>query len=248
MSSIRKEQLKIYPAKKIVDIHPQPDDTSCGPTCLHAVYKFFDDDISLSEVITGVKSLREGGTLAVNLGIHALKRGYTARLYTLNLHVFDPTWFDLPVEKMTIKMKKRAEAKRDTKLSFAIESYIEFLDLGGEIHFRDFSTGLLKKFLFRNVPVISGLSSTFLYRSKREIGILNKEDDVLGDPSGHFVILVRYDRLKKRVLLADPFKKNPIAGEQYYYVSANRLLNSILLGIVTYDANLLIIEPLAGKG
>ncbi|HOP30202.1 MAG TPA: hypothetical protein P5120_07540 [Spirochaetota bacterium] len=246
MSSIRKEQLKIYPAKRIVDIHPQPDDTSCGPTCLHAVYNFFDDEISLSDVISGVKSLTEGGTLAVNLGIHALERGYSARLYTLNLHVFDPTWFELSIDKMTAKMKKRAEAKGDPKLSFAIESYLEFLNLGGEIHFRDFSTGLLKKFLFRNVPVISGLSSTFLYRSKREIGILNKEDDVLGDPAGHFVILVRYDRLKKRVLLADPFKKNPIAGEQYYYVSANRLLNSILLGIVTYDANLLIIEPRAG--
>lgn len=243
MSPLRREQQKVYPAKKIVDIHPQPDDTSCGPTCLHAVYNFFDDQIPLDEVIAGVTSLQEGGTLAVNLGIHALKRGYTAKIYTLNLHVFDPTWFDITREKMIQKMKKRAEGKGDSKLSFAIESYLEFLELGGEIRFRDFSTGLLKKYLFRNVPVISGLSSTFLYRSKREIGALNREDDILGDPSGHFVVLVRYDRLKKRVLLADPFRKNPIAGERYYYVSANRLLNSILLGIVTYDANLLIIEP-----
>jgi len=246
VSPIRREQQKVYPAKRIVDIHSQPDDTSCGPTCLHAVYNFFDDQVSLDEVIAGVKSLQEGGTLAVNLGIHALKRGYTAKIYTLNLHVFDPTWFELSREKMIMKMTKRGEGKGDPKLSFAIESYVEFLELGGEISFRDFSTGLLKKYLFRNVPVISGLSSTFLYRSKRENGILNKEDDILGDPSGHFVVLVRYDRLKKRVLLADPFKKNPIAGEQYYYVSANRLINSILLGIVTYDANLLIVEPRTG--
>lgn len=238
-----KEQQKIYPAKRIVDIHPQPDDTSCGPTCLHAVYKFFNDRIPLSEVIAGVRPLTEGGTLAVNLGIHALKRGYTARLYTLNLHVFDPTWFEMPVEQMVERMKLRAEGKSDPKIKFAIESYLEFLNLGGDIVFRDFSTGLIKKYLFRNVPVISGLSSTFLYRSKREIGALNKDDDVLGDPSGHFVILVRYDRMKKRVLLADPYKTNPLAREQYYYVSVNRLLNAILLGIVTYDANLLVIEP-----
>lgn len=241
-----KENLKIYPAKKIVDIHSQPDDTSCGPTCLHAVYNFFNDPVPLQDVIAGVRPLSEGGTLAVNLGIHALKRGYTAKIYTLNLHVFDPTWFELSQGEMVKRMKLRSEGKGDSKLQFAIESYFEFLELGGKIVFRDFSTGLIKKYLYRNVPVISGLSSTFLYRSKREIGILNKEDDILGDPSGHFVILVRYDRLKKRILLADPYKTNPIAGEQYYYVSANRLLNSILLGIVTYDANLLMIEPRNG--
>jgi len=240
---MKSEQLKVYPAKRIVDIHPQPDDTSCGPTCLHAVYNFFDDQVALHDVISEVKPLSEGGTLAVNLGIHALRRGYSAKIYTLNLHVFDPTWFDMSQREMMKRLKRRAEVKGDEKLKFAIESYLEFLELGGKVYFRDFSTGLIKKYLFRNVPVISGLSSTFLYRSKREIGYLNKEDDILGDPSGHFVILVRYDRLKKRVLLADPYKTNPIAGEQYYYVSANRLLNSILLGIVTYDANLLVIEP-----
>lgn len=240
---MKREAPKTYPAKKIVDIHPQPDDTSCGPTCLHAVYNFFGDRIKLHDVIAGVKSLTEGGTLAVNLGTHALKRGYSAKIYTLNLHVFDPTWFELSREEMIERLRLRGEGKGDQKLKFAIESYIEFLGLGGEIIFRDFSTGLIKKYLYRNVPVISGLSSTFLYRSKREIGALNREDDVLGDPAGHFVVLVRYDRLKKRILLADPYKTNPIAGEQYYYVSANRLLNSILLGIVTYDANLLVIEP-----
>lgn len=234
---------RIYPPRKIVDIHPQPDDTSCGPTCLHAVYNFFNDKIQLKDVISGVKSLSEGGTLAVNLGIHALKRGYSATLYTLNLHVFDPTWFNLSTDEMMERMKLRARGKNDPKLRDAIESYLEFLTLGGNIEFRDFSVSLIKKYLYRNVPVISGLSSTFLYRSMREVGATNREDDVLGDPAGHFVIIVRYDRNKKRILLADPYKSNPLTREQYYYVSVNRLLNSILLGIVTYDANLLVLEP-----
>ncbi len=76
-----------------VDILPQPDDTTCGPTCLHAAYRYYGDIISLTQVIREVRKLKGGGTLAVFLACHALKRGYQAKIYTYNLHVFDPTWF-----------------------------------------------------------------------------------------------------------------------------------------------------------
>ena len=29
--------------KLFLDIRPQPDQTTCGPTCLHAVYRYFND-------------------------------------------------------------------------------------------------------------------------------------------------------------------------------------------------------------
>lgn len=59
-----------------LEILPQPDDTTCGPTCLHAVYSYFGDALDLSTVIGEVQTLEEGGTLAVLLGLHALRRGY----------------------------------------------------------------------------------------------------------------------------------------------------------------------------
>jgi hypothetical protein len=68
-------------------IQAQPGDTTCGPTCLHAVYNYFGDKISLRNVIGQVKQLKGGGTLAVLLGCHALRRGYRAKLYTFNLQV-----------------------------------------------------------------------------------------------------------------------------------------------------------------
>ena len=49
--------------------------------------------------------------------------------------------------------------------------------------------------------------------------------------------------VEKKVLLADPLKPNPISEGQLYEVRIDRLICSILLGIVTHDANLLIIEP-----
>jgi hypothetical protein len=45
------------------------------------------------------------------------------------------------------------------------------------------------------------------------------------------------------VLVADPLMPNPMAFRQHYVVNVDRVICAILLGIVTYDANLLIIEP-----
>ena len=38
-------------AKLQFDILPQPDDCTCGPTCLHAVYRYFGDEIPLTQVV-----------------------------------------------------------------------------------------------------------------------------------------------------------------------------------------------------
>src|SRR6185369_13364802 len=70
-----------------LEILPQPDDITCGPTCLHAVYRYFGDVIGLDQVIEEVPQLETGGTLAVLLGCHALRRGYDATIYTYNLQV-----------------------------------------------------------------------------------------------------------------------------------------------------------------
>ena len=72
----------------------QPDNTTCGPTCLHAVYRYHGDDLPLTQVIEEAPAFEGGGTLAVMLGCHALRRGYDARIFTFNLQVFDPTWFN----------------------------------------------------------------------------------------------------------------------------------------------------------
>lgn len=239
-----RERINFAIGRRSLEIHAQPDDTTCGPTCLHAIYRYYKDHISLERVIDEVKMLEGGGTLAVFLGCHALRRGYRATIYTLNLHVFDPTWFDKPKDYMIERLKLRSKAKGDARLSAAVEGYTEFLENGGEIKFRDMSISIIKKYLYKNIPVISGLSSTFLYRAMREDSVTNDGDDINGDPAGHFVVLVRYDRVKKRILLADPYKANPLNNEQYYYISSSRLINSILLGIVTYDSNVLVIEPL----
>lgn len=225
------------------EIAAQPDEVTCGPTCLHGIYRYFGDDIPLDEVIGGVDMLSSGGgTLDVFLANHALDRGYRATLFTYNLHMFDPTWSLLPVTDVIERLKAQAQAKSDPKLRLASEGYIRFLELGGKLRFEDLRPALIRRFLGRGVPIMTGLSATYLYQARREIPETCAPDDVRGEPAGHFVVLSGYDRSSRLVDVADPYEWNPLSGQRYYSVDINRLIGAVLLGSLTYDANLLVIE------
>jgi hypothetical protein len=229
--------------KKYLKILPQPTDVSCGPTCLHAVYNFYNDKLDLEQVIDEVKQISGGGTIAVMLANHALRRGYQTTIYTNNLQVFDPTWFQGDVD-IAEKLKEQMRYKKTKRMMQASEAYLTFLKAGGKLMFDELSPKLLKKFLISKVPVLTGLSATYLYQSSREIGETNVYHDTKGEPSGHFVVLSDYDETGEKVQIADPLDPNPISDtNQYYSVKIQRVVNAILLGIVTYDANLLIIQP-----
>ena len=91
--------------------------------------------------------------------------------------------------------------------------------------------------------MITGLSATYLYRAMRDVPETNQDDDVRGEPVGHFVVLTGYRKHPREVLIADPLRINPLVDSRYYAVGAHRLIGAILLGAVTYDANLVVIEP-----
>lgn len=226
-----------------VDILPQPDQTTCGPTCLHAVYRYFGDEQDLAAVIARTWRLAEGGTLAVMLGCDALRRGYRARIHTFNLHVFDPTWFQRPGTDLTERLRLQRSAKAsDTKLTVATDAYLEFLALGGRIEWGDLTGERLRRHLRRGIPILTGLSSTYLYQEARELPPADVPDDIAGRPAGHFVVLSGYDKASRSIQVADPLADNPLEG-QHYEVSTDRVVCSILLGVLTYDANFLVVEP-----
>lgn len=227
-----------------IRILAQPDDSTCGPTALHAVYDYFGHKLELSEVIEQVHFLEDGGTLAVFLGLHALKNGFHARIHSYNLRVFDPSWDGLSSDALRKKLLAQTKHKDSKKLHAACLAYARFLKEGGEVRFDDPSPALLQSYFDAELPVLTGLSATYLYKSKRELSGSNGEsiyDDLRGKPMGHFVVLCDMER--KQVRVADPYQDNPYSKDLYYHVPVGRLINSIMLGIVTYDANLLIISP-----
>lgn len=225
------------------EIQRQPDDLTCGPTCLHAVYRYFGDETPLPQILGQVPSLEHGGTLGVLLANHALARGYRATIVTWNLQIFDPTWFAPGAPPLRDRLELRAQAKADEKVGFAARAYAEYLEAGGRIEFGDLEPALLRRFLRRRIPILTGLSATFLYREARERPLDMKPDDVAGDPVGHFVVLTGYQPATRQVLVTDPLHPNPLSVVHTYPVEMERVIGAIYLGVLTHDANLVVIEP-----
>ncbi|MDX2147455.1 MAG: C39 family peptidase [Planctomycetota bacterium] len=233
-----------------LEIQAQPDDVSCGPTCLYAIYKYYGvEDVTLKQLLTEIHRLDHGGTLAEFLACHALKRDFQATIYTYHLQMFDPTWFAADgrahdPEDLASRLDQQLKAKGgDRRLKASTRAFKEFLKLGGELKMQDLTPALIRSYLVQGVPILAGLSSTFLYRAQREMDETNADDDIQGSPQGHFVMLVGYDSTTREVLVADPLDHNPPFHTAKYRLDIDRLVNAILLGILTYDANLLIIKP-----
>lgn len=223
----------------------QPTDTSCGPACLQAIYAYWGDAITLDDVIEQTRALDEGGTLDVFLANHALERGYQATIHALNMALFDPTWFQGKEQaKIDQYLSQQAQSRPDdAKLQTATRGYQRFLQLGGRLRFGDISHTMVRRYLRRGRPVLTGLSATYLYRSARERPLDCQEDRIAGEPVGHFVVLSGFHRQHREILVADPYPDNPIDQSHLYCVDSDRLMGAIYLGIATWDANLLIIEP-----
>ena len=227
-----------------LDVRRQPDDLTCGPTSLHGVYRYYGDDISLKRVIREVPQLDGGGTLGVRLANHALARGYRATLYTFNLTLFDPTWFRDPATDIQAKLRLQAKAKDKRRIRVATHDYVEFLERGGSLRLEDLTADMIRRPLKRGRPILAGLSATFLYSSARERGRKRlREDDVRGVPTGHFVVLNGYHPKERTVRIADPLRDNPRYGKAKYNVDIHHLLCAVLLGVITYDGNLLVLRP-----
>lgn len=232
-----------------LNIRSQPNDETCGPTSLHAIYHYYGLQISLKDVIDTMEHSLSGGTLSPLLGKHALMHGFDATIYVNQLDLFDPTWFHksrASQETLLIKLKSQDKFKHAKGFSIASKAYQDFLTLGGNIRFQTIDAQMFKDHFKKNIPILTGLNSTYLYRTSRELYTSSGEsffDDLQGSSCGHFVVLCGYHEKRRHVIVADPWRENPLSKNNYYKVSLARLINAIMLGAQTYDATLLVITP-----
>ena len=140
------------------------------------------------------------------------------------------------------RLVRQREIKSDARLQHVTEGYLEFLRRGGELKLADLSFEMVQGFLMKKMPLLTGLSSTYLYRNSREYGPEDRPDDLRGGPAGHFVVIAGFDTSNNSVLVVDPYQPNPYTAHAYW-IPADRMIGAVLLGIVTHDANVLVISP-----
>jgi hypothetical protein len=225
----------------------QPDDVTCGPACLLMVLRCLGDERDFAEIAARVRRTRDGGTLGVHLGAAALELGYGARIASYNHRVFDPTWRALGRDELVRKLKSSRRHARRARVRESLGAYARFLELGGQVRFPELTSDLLVDTVDRGRPLITGLSATHLYRQVREIPETNVEDDIRGEPVGHFVVVSGYSAGGARFAVTDPANDAPFGRGGRYRVDATRLLNSILLGVTTYDGVLVEVWPNGGE-
>ncbi|HUL82586.1 MAG TPA: C39 family peptidase [Gammaproteobacteria bacterium] len=230
-----------------VRIERQPDYTTCGPTALHGIYQYYRDPIDLKTVIAETPKLPTGGTLAVHLAVHALKRGYDVTAWVCNVRHMDPTWFQKPTDVLA-KLKARAAAKdldKDPRYGPAMEAVEQYVGLGGKFVWGDLTPDLIAKQMDNGTPLLTGTNGTYLYQCARETE--KGEDDVRGEAFGHFILIGGYDTDEHTVAISDPLLDNPAHGTKYYRATVHRLIGAIFLGVGSDDGNLLLITPKGWK-
>jgi hypothetical protein len=218
----------------------QPDDLTCGPTALLQIYRFHGEERPLDEVIRDTPRNPDGGTLAVYLAQSALVEGWRPTLFSFNLDVFDPTWSSLAPEALVAKLEARHHEVEGGRLRRVMRAYIDVLRRGGRVRLVDLDRRLLVGLLAAGHPILAGLSATWLYRSARELG--EEPDDVGGWPVGHFVVISGYEPEGDLFLVVDPSRDSPFNRTGVYPVPSERLMAAILLGDVTMDAVLLVLD------
>jgi hypothetical protein len=208
------------------------------------VFGYYGLELTPSELITAVRSNPDGGTLAVSLGRTALEYGFRAQLLPFGMRVFDPTWRNLGREALIAKLELRRQAVGSRRELRALIEYGRFIRRGGSVKFAELNRDLIVDCLRAGRPVLTGLSATYLYRAARESN--DQDDDVGGEPVGHFVVISGYSPKTDRFVVRDPAREIPFSRSGKYSVPADRLIAAILLGDVTYDANLLVLSPRRG--
>lgn len=175
------------------------------------------------------------------MGVDALERGYRADFYSCNLRVLDPSWFPGTAASLIEKLSASRKVRRSKKERFELEALESYVLKGGNLKMEALTRALIRNHLLHGHPILAGVSATFLYNEAREVPETGKPDDLGGKPEGHFVVLHGYESASRHVTVYDPYPKAPLSVDHRYSVHIDRLINSILLGVLTHDANILII-------
>ena len=249
----------VFATRRVLAVprYPQPDATSCGPTCLAQVLQYYGIEAGVEELVGRVSKNADGGTQAVHLAHLAMDLGLKVRLYPFGARVFDPSWWDLDTAEVVDRLDRRGAALTasgaDPDDVDTLRAWRELLARGGQIAFKEPSVDLMISVLARGRPLIAGLNATWLYREMRERPQDNVSDDLAGWPVGHFVVLSGYTGGGLHVHVRDPSDDAPDhlhptgARRGNYPVPGQRLLNAILLGDSTRDAVLLETWPSAQR-
>lgn len=232
--------------KKInINVNVQRDD-ECLSECLLAVFKYYNLNITLDDIISYVST--DSDKLydwEFKAGSLALKNNLKPIIHTNVSYLFDPSWNGLDNDKLLAKLKEEARFfseklelvnKEPEQKNYIfpnkliadrykkeVDAAVEYVENGGRISFSAISANLIKEYLNKGVPLIVSLNPTLLHRMKRAYNF--EPDDIRGIVWGHVVVIKGYEN--DNFIVADP-GGDFYVGEFEYSMNMDGVIESIL--------------------
>ncbi len=129
----------------------------------------------------------------------------------------------------------------DEPLERLIGVYIEFIEQGGSLRYREPTRELITDLLHRGLPVIVRVSITHLYGVSREFE--GAYDDIRGEPVSRFVVVSGYFPKSGRFIVRDSSPRVPTRRLGRYSARWDRFLSATLSDHTTDGAALLAVIP-----
>lgn len=218
----------------------QTDDISCGLCCLRMVMLYHGKDVTIELLQQMMPPSQDVGLYDSQVGLAAMKLGFTVTIFSYNYRIFHPLWNHLNRDELIQKLQLKKDMDNSPQLAFPVERYIEFLKTGGNLLFYPLSKEMVLAHFDHELPLIVALDMNFLY------DCADFQDESSNSRPTHFVVLHGYDLERNTFDVTDPWYNIPIPHEDgHYSLDADRIINAIMIAQEKHDSAVIVIQKKA---
>lgn len=205
--------------KYVVKHYYQPTNNSCSQAALATLLSYFDEDITPEEIMKSVPVNKNDkgediGTLNQDLAVWCLASGFEVKMYTADFQIIDLSWANLDKDKLLERLEKVKPVRNVQSIGkqfseLYVQSYINFIKAGGELHIIPFMSTKLIDELLIDGPLLGCVAFSVLYGSGRgtDVALRKSEpDDINGKTLNHTIVIYGKDE-DDNYLVADPWKE-----------------------------------------
>lgn len=220
----------------------QTTNHNCCQTALSMLFSYYKQALSPETITAQVPVLKneageEIGSINQQLATYCLSLGYRVKLYTFDFQIVDLSWQTLSPEDIVKRLEATKKHRTVPSLGKHIselyaQSYVDFINAGGELHIEPHVTTKLLYSLLENGPFMPMVCFNVLHNVGRRRDVALREsvsDDMNGQITNHGVVVYGNDE-HGNFLVADPWEK---PGK--HVVEPERLLCAITAAQVECD-------------
>ena len=197
----------------------QPTNHTCSQSAMAILLSFFGKNLTPEEIATKIPVNKndkgeDWGTINQQLATWCLSQGFEVEMHSADFEVIDLSWAKLPKDKLLGRMELAKDQREVPALGkewskIYMQSYIDFVEAGGQLHIRPYMTTELLDNLLPDSPLLLCVCYNVLYGSGRskDVGLRKSEqDDLNGKLTNHSIVIYGKDE-DSNYLIADPYKE-----------------------------------------